>query len=291
MELCDGVDIKRYLREKRSLIEKALDESLPKTKEYPSLIHQAMRYSLFSKGKRLRPILALASAEVVGGKIKPVLPVACALELIHTWSLIHDDLPSMDNDDYRRGRLTSHKVFGEGIAVLAGDALLIQAFRLLSDLKSREDRNLKLILRVIKEISEAIGSRGLIGGQTIDLNSEGKEISLSRLKYIHSHKTGGLFRVALRSGTILSRAKKEEIASLTKYGEALGLAFQIRDDLRDKDEKSEQRKKKATYPALLGTKEAERLARLSKRKALSALKMFGERGEVLKELAESILDD
>lgn len=212
-------------------VDKALNEYLPAAEVYPSTIHEAMRYSVFAGGKRLRPILTIAAAEAVGGSMEQVMPVACALELIHTYSLVHDDLPAMDNDDFRRGRPTNHKVYGEAMAILVGDALLTQAFEVIAGtaVKVSPDK----VNQVTLEIARAAGSLGLIGGQVVDTLSEDQVIDGQVLEYIHRHKTGALFRVAVRAGAILSGASAEELAALTTYAEQMGLAFQIKDDLLD----------------------------------------------------------
>jgi len=194
------VDIERYLRAQKSLVDEALGRYLPPEEHYPSVIFQAMRYSVFAGGKRLRPILALAAAEAVGAGAEAVLPVACALECIHTYSLIHDDLPALDNDDFRRGNLTNHKVFGEANAILAGDALLTFAFELMTDARHWRDGMPASLLQVVYEIAQAIGTFGMIGGQVVDLQMERQEVDLKTLRYIHSHKTGALIRTSVRSG-------------------------------------------------------------------------------------------
>src|SRR5205809_387248 len=228
-----------------------------------------MRYSVMAGGKRLRPILVIAGCEAVGGMAERVLPTACALELIHTYSLIHDDLPAMDDDDYRRGRLTNHKVFGEAVAILAGDALLTHAFRLVAgNVDGASDA--RAIADVVAEIAEAAGTDGMVGGQVVDIESEGKTVSAETLDYIHTRKTAALIRASLRVGAMLAGAKPDALKAITRAGEALGLAFQIVDDILDvegsleelgKTAGSDQRKQKATYPALHGLEASRRRAR------------------------------
>lgn len=261
-------------------------------KFYPETIHKAMRYSMFAGGKRLRPVLAVAAAEAVGGSMNDILDVACALEMIHTYSLIHDDLPAMDNDDYRRGKLTNHKVFGEGIAVLAGDALLTYAFEIISSAKvASPDR----LLAVIKEISHAVGTLGMIGGQVVDIESEGKSITSETLEYIHSAKTGALFRASIRAGGILAGANEEQLCCLTKYAEHFGLVFQITDDILDvigdeaiigKPVGSDIKNHKATYPSLYTLPVAQQMAEATISKALACLDTSGLQSEFLRELVK-----
>ncbi len=269
------MDIQEYLQEKRILIDTALDQYLPPAEEKPSTIHQAMRYSIFAGGKRLRPVLVLASAEAVRGNSSAVMPAACAMEMIHTYSLIHDDLPAMDDDDYRRGKLTNHKVFGEAMAILAGDALLTHAFSVLS--RCGEYVSSDRVNRAIAEIAGFAGTMGMVGGQVADLESQGNEIGLEDLEYIHRNKTGALFMASVRSGAILSGADEKQLEALTAYGQHLGLAFQITDDILDvtgdstkmgKATGSDRRKEKATFPALYGLEESVRMAEEESRRAV-----------------------
>jgi len=275
------MDLKQYLRAKAGEVDKALSALLPERWVYPEIIHEAMRYSLFAGGKRLRPILCLASAEALGKDSNHLLPVACSLEMIHTYSLIHDDLPAMDDDDYRRGKLTNHKVFGEGIAILAGDALLTRAFELLAEVGCQAESSMKPVaLQVICEVARAAGSLGMIGGQVVDLVSEGRPIECETLTYIHTHKTGALFTASVRAGALMAGASEQELEALTVYAENFGLAFQITDDLLDitgdetklgKPVGSDERNKKATYPSLYGLEKSRELAREAVAKAVSAL--------------------
>lgn len=279
MELI-SVQLKEYLKDRAMIVDEALLKTMPPQELYPEIIHQAMHYSVFAGGKRLRPILCLAAAEALGKEFKPLLPVACALEMIHTYSLIHDDLPAMDNDDYRRGKLTNHKLFGEGIAVLAGDALLTYAFEVLS--RYGEEQQKMVVWQVIREIVSAAGTTGMIGGQVVDLESEGKNLTDKELLiYIHTHKTGALFRASLRAGALLAGATADELNCLTIYAEKFGLAFQITDDLLDLfgDEKklgksigSDAKNEKLTYPALYGVEQSRLIVRDAIEEAEKALK-------------------
>lgn len=293
------MDLKKYLDQKREIIDEALNQYLPPETEYPQTIHEAMRYSVFAGGKRLRPILVIAAAEVVGGGAEKVLPTACAIELIHTFSLIHDDLPAIDNDDYRRGKLTCHKVFGEDMAILAGDGLLTHAFQLLAQNSEIKTINKEAMPLVIKEVAAAIGTLGLIGGEVVDIQSEGKEIDLPRLEYIHSHKTGALIAISLRVGAMLMDAQEEEMEALFQYGKLIGLAFQIVDDILNvegdevqlgKPVGSDLRQKKATYPALFGLEESRQKARRLVEEAKKELEIFGEKGEILRLLADFVVE-
>ncbi|MGI6144177.1 MAG: polyprenyl synthetase family protein [Peptococcia bacterium] len=277
------MELKKYLQERAALVDQALLEIMPSQELYPEKIHQAMHYSVFAGGKRLRPILCLAAAEAVGKDFQPFIPVACALEMIHTYSLIHDDLPAMDNDDYRRGKLTNHKVFGEGIAILAGDALLTYAFEVLAR-KGEENPQNQKYLQVIREIAAAAGTLGMIGGQVVDLDSEGKNLTDEKLLvYIHTHKTGALFRASVRAGAILAGAGAEELKCLTIFAEKFGLAFQITDDLLDlfgEEEKlgkpigSDAKNKKVTYPALYGVEKSRFFVREAIEEAETALQQL-----------------
>lgn len=291
--------LKREIDNKIKLINDALDRYLPVKDTEPGIIHEAMRYSVFAGGKRLRPVIFLAAAEAVGGSGEDLLPAACALELIHTYSLIHDDLPVMDNDDYRRGQLTSHKMFGEAIAVLSGDALLTLAFGLMAESGLSGNVSPQIVVDVIREVAMAAGSLGMIGGQVVDIQSENKLISKETLTYIHSHKTGALFRAAVRAGALMGGAEEAELASLTEYADNLGLAFQITDDILDiegdpeklgKTIGSDERKNKSTYPALYGLPESRKMAADSVAKAVAALVRFGDKAGILRYLALYLLE-
>lgn len=286
------------LKARAAQVDKALDEYLPSPDTYPEVIHQAMRYTVFAGGKRLRPVIALATAELAGGDLSAVMPAACALELLHTYSLVHDDLPAMDDDDMRRGRPTCHKVFGEAVAVLAGDALLTLSFQLLA----RTVENgipAELVLRVISEVAEAAGTSGLIGGQVVDILSTSSSITPATLEYIHRHKTGALYRVAARTGAILAGAGTDVLDAITRYAEYLGLAFQIKDDILDvegdaqkigKPTGSDEKNKKATYPAVFGLQKAREKAAEAADRAVAALSRFGEEAEFLRLLANFVIN-
>ena len=291
----DDFFLKAYLEDRQSIVEEALQRYLPEN-DIPAEIYEAVRYSVFNGGKRIRPILCLAAAEAVGGDLAPAMPVACALELIHSYSLIHDDLPSMDNDDFRRGKPTCHKVFGENIAVLAGDALLTEAFVLLSRAEkvmfSAEKR-----LAVIQEIAHAAGISGMVGGQALDVISERSGANEKTLQEIHRRKTGALIVAAVKSGAIIFNAAKEKIHSLTEYGINVGLAFQIADDilnvegdreLMGKGTGSDVARNKLTYPSLLGIQVAkEKLAQYIEM-AVASLSGFDERAMPLIVIARYI---
>ncbi len=291
------MDIKKYLHYKKSRIDKALEGYLPKGEGFPGTLHRAMRYSVFAGGKRLRPILTIASAEAVGGREKDVISAACAIELIHTYSLIHDDLPSMDDDSLRRGKPTCHKAFGEAMAILAGDALLTLAFELLSDLTANNVKP-ETVLVVIGELTGASGSMGMVGGQAVDIESQGEDVEFPVLEYIHIHKTGKLILASIRTGALLSMADDVQLKALTTYGEAIGLAFQVTDDILDieGDEEEMGKKvggdigmKKITYPSLLGMDESKkRLAELMDI-AMSSLSVFGKEAEALRSIAKYIV--
>jgi geranylgeranyl diphosphate synthase type II len=293
------MDIKEYLNNRCKIVNNALDKFLPKESIYPSIIHKSIRYSVFAGGKRIRPILVILSAETLGKSYKRVLPTACAVELIHTYSLIHDDLPCMDNDDYRRGMLTNHKVFGEGIATLAGDALLTYAFELISKNKEVNGVKPENVLKVINVISKACGTSGLIGGQVVDILSEGKKVSKLELKYIHTHKTGALICASLQAGAILSDAKEKEYSALTEYGENLGLIFQIVDDILNvtgdakklgKSVGSDAKRKKITYPSLFGIENSKKEIQKLKEKAKNSVKIFKNKSKLLNKLVDFVIE-
>jgi geranylgeranyl diphosphate synthase type II len=292
------VDIRRYLQEQKAFVDEALARYLPGEEHYPPAIFQAMRYSVFAGGKRVRPILAIAAAEALGGTAADVLPVACALECIHTYSLIHDDLPALDNDDYRRGRLTNHKVFGEANAILAGDALLTFAFELMGDARHWPQFVPERVVQVMHEVAYAIGTFGMIGGQVVDLQMEGQDVDLPALQYIHAHKTGALIRTSVRSGAILGGGSPAAVEALTHYGTHIGLAYQIMDDILDvrgdeqrmgKALRKDNERRKATYPRLVGLAESEVRAQAAVTASIAALDIIGERGAVLRNLAHFII--
>jgi len=291
------VNIKTYLVSRQKLIERALDRYLPKATAKPATLHRAMRYSLFAGGKRLRPILCLAAAEACGGKIGNALPLACALECIHTYSLVHDDLPSMDNDDFRRGRPTCHKIFGDGIAVLAGDALLTIAFEIVSNAKPAPRYDTSILLR---EIAVAAGSQKLIAGQVADLEAEGRNVKRDQLQFIHENKTAAILRSSVRLGAMSANADARKLSAVTRFGQRLGLAFQIIDDILDVTQTSEilgksagkdVAAKKATYPAVIGLEKSRAEARRLTRQAHNALSVFRSRdAEPLHALANYLLE-
>ena len=294
-----ALDLKEHLKEKKRLVDKFLDDYLPKADVHPNALHEAMRYSLFAGGKRVRPILCIASCEAVGGDIDTVMPVASAIELIHTYSLIHDDLPAMDNDDYRRGRPTNHKMYGEAIAILAGDALLTLAFDLLSDKGLNKRLDSDSLLSIIKRLSSASGSAGMVGGQAADIQASGKEVNLPEVEYIHIHKTGALIRASVCIGAISGYASKDALSALTRYGEAIGLAFQIADDVLDiegskdeigKDVGSDIAKEKVTYPSVIGISESKKLAKGLIDKSIEAISTLGDKAEPLREIARYIVE-
>jgi geranylgeranyl diphosphate synthase type II len=291
--------LSRYLESRKKIIDEALDGYLPGEDHYPSDIFKAVRYSLFAGGKRIRPILCLAAAEAVGGEIDQILPVACALELIHTYSLIHDDLPAMDDDDYRRGRLTNHKVFGEGIAILAGDALLTEAFRLMSEREWMKNISPAVLMNVIREIAVAAGCFGMVGGQVVDLQSEGQTVDADTLQYIHTHKTGAMVIVSVRAGALLSGAGEADIEALSLYGRHIGLAFQIADDilniegdriLMGKGTGSDSERGKVTYPALMGLDASRSKAQELVEAAQTAIRRFDDRALPLRMIASYITE-
>lgn len=289
------MELKPYLADAQKNIDRALDRYLPKEAAPPPTIHKAMRYSLFAGGKRLRPILCLAAAEACGGKMEDAMPLACAMECIHTYSLVHDDLPSMDNDDFRRGRPTCHKVFGEGIAVLAGDALLTVAFEIAAG--ARETPRYRLA-QIISQIAVAAGSQKLIAGQVADLEGEGKKITRAGLRYIHENKTAAMLIACVRLGAMSANATARKLEQIAEFGAALGLAFQIIDDILDVTQTSEKLGKsagkdvaaqKATYPAIIGLEKSRVEARKLTDKAQRALASFGSSAEPLRAIASYLL--
>ncbi len=288
-------DLSAYLRKSTASVNAALDRFLPSGATKPATIHQAMRYSLFAGGKRMRPALCLAAAAACGGKEADALPMACAVECIHTYSLIHDDLPAMDNDDFRRGKPTNHKVYGEGIAVLAGDALLTQAFEIVAQGRAWPRYSHQT---VVLELARASGSLQLIAGQVADLEGEGKKISADQLKYIHERKTSALLCCSARLGGMSANCTAAQLKALTEFGYNVGLAFQIIDDILDVTQTSEQLGKtagkdtaaqKATYPAIIGLEKSRVIAQRLTQKAFSSLKIFGRRGAALEALATYLL--
>jgi geranylgeranyl diphosphate synthase type II len=288
-------NLNSYLKQQQRLVEQALDQSIAIAK--PAKIYEAMRYSLLAGGKRLRPILCLATSDLTGGTIEMAMPTACALEMIHTMSLIHDDLPAMDNDDFRRGKPTNHKVYGEDIAILAGDGLLAYAFEYVAT----QTRNVapENILRVVACLGRTVGAAGLVGGQVLDLESEGKsDITAETLSFIHTHKTGALLEASVVSGAILANASEEDITRLSQYAQNIGLAFQIIDDILDITATDEQLGKtagkdleaqKATYPSLWGLEKSQAKAQELVNKAIAQLSNYGVKAEPLRAIANYIV--
>ena len=291
------MELNIYLEQQKALIDKTLDNILNQADTTPSQIHEAMRYSVFAGGKRLRPILFIAACDAVGGNSEEILPVACALELIHTYSLIHDDLPAMDDDNLRRGKPTNHIVFGEAVAILAGDGLLTYAFEIMFQL-GLKSKNTEKLFQAGLEIARGAGTRGMIGGQVIDILSENQKIDEKTLLYIHNHKTGSLITGAIKAGAILGEGSIKQIECLTKYGDNIGLAFQITDDLLDvqgdegkigKPVGSDDKNQKATFPNIYGIETSKKMAREAIQKAEEALEIFDKEAEPLRLLARYLL--
>jgi geranylgeranyl diphosphate synthase type II len=293
-----SIKIEQYLDERKTLVDKALQDFMPNPSGLASDVIRAMNYSLFAGGKRIRPILCIAGAEAVGGSTDSVLPVACAIELIHTYSLIHDDLPVMDNDDLRRGKPTNHKVFGEAVALLAGDGLLTLAFNLMAGYGAEKEVEKKALLRVIDLIASAAGYKGMVGGQVVDVTYEGKEPDPNVVEYIHRHKTAALIAASVTAGTILAGGNKDEEKSINSYGQQIGLAFQIADDILNiegdrkvmgKGTGSDKEKGKITYPSVFGTAESKTIQKELITNAIDSLKRFDTRAEPLRDLARYII--
>lgn len=288
---------KKYILE----IDRNLDLLLETTEQLPELIHEAMRYSVFAGGKRLRPILSLATGEVFGASSEEVVNTACALELIHTYSLVHDDHPDLDNDDLRRGLPTNHIVFGNAMAILAGDALLTHGFQIIAQelIKEEDQEKLRRRIQANLEIAQAVGSRGMIGGQVVDIISEGNSTKDPEiLKYIHTHKTGDLIKASVRSGALIGGAKKDELVNITVYAEKIGIAFQITDDILDitgdqnllgKNIGSDEKNGKLTYPNIYGLEKSKEMAEIAINDALTSLSKIDRKSDYLKNLAEYIL--
>jgi geranylgeranyl diphosphate synthase, type II len=284
-----------WLQRTRALLEKSLHTAVPAAATKPATIHRAMRYSLLAGGKRLRPLLCCAASEACGGNVRVALPAACAVEMIHAYSLIHDDLPCMDNDDLRRGKPTSHKRFGEGVAILAGDALLTEAFAVLAAAKPLARYHGS---DLVTELARAAGSRGLIAGQVADLEAEGRQPSEPALYFIHAAKTGMLLRASLKLGAMCAGGTKAQVAALDRFGFALGLAFQIQDDILDATQSAQKLGKtagkdaaagKMTFPALFGLEKSRVLAEQWTEEAIAALRSFGSRADTLRDLATRLL--
>jgi geranylgeranyl diphosphate synthase type II len=290
------MDIKAFIDESRRLVDECLEQLLPPASQEPSTIHKAMRHSVFAGGKRVRPILALASGECLSGDRGVLLHLGAAMEMMHTYSLIHDDLPALDNDDLRRGIPTCHKVFGEAMAILAGDALMTRCYQVLADLPDTPDSTK---MQIVREIAIATGTiNGMIGGQVVDLESEGKPVTARILEYIHSSKTGALLTASVRCGALAARAKPGELRALTEFGGKIGLVFQIVDDILDVTSSSEvlgktagkdEKVKKATYPALYGIEASRRKAHELVAAALGDLHEFGKEADSLRSIAHFVV--
>jgi geranylgeranyl diphosphate synthase, type II len=284
-----------FFEEDRMAVDAALERLLPPEDARPAIIHRAMRYSVFAGGKRVRPILCLESARIFSPDIAPVLPVACALECIHTYSLIHDDLPALDNDDLRRGKPTSHKKFGEATALLAGDALLTLAFETIAATPVGAERRVAMVT----EIATAAGTvRGMVGGQVADLEAEGKPVSPEMLEYIHRSKTAALIRASITSGALCAGAPADDVARLRRFGETIGWAFQVTDDILDVEESSaalgktagkDIAQQKATYPAVYGLERSHQIAKELADKGIAKLDVYGERAGRLRTIAEFLV--
>jgi geranylgeranyl diphosphate synthase type II len=299
MATSEFIDLKAYLMEKKAVVDRSLKACFSEPEGPAADLIASMKYSLFAGGKRLRPILCLAGAEAVGGEEADSLPVACALELIHTYSLIHDDLPVMDNDDLRRGKPTNHKVFGEATALLAGDGLLTEAFSLMTKMELTERLSPFALLKVIGLISRASGYQGMIGGQLVDIQSEGKSANASLVEFIHTHKTGALITAAVAAGAILGGGDDTQIGAITSYGEKIGLAFQISDDILDiegdssvmgKSVGADEQKGKITYPAAVGLSRSKDIRAALVEAAVESLEIFDYRADPLRHLAGYIVE-
>ncbi len=286
------MDFAKYYDDRKKLVNNYLEKSM--SKKGISRVDEAMRYSLLAGGKRIRPLLLMATADAVGGNGYNYLPVACGLEMIHTYSLIHDDLPLMDDDDYRRGRLTNHKVFGDAMALLAGDALLTLAFEVMLEQKNI---NPSILIETVHEVAMCAGNYGMVGGQALDIDDEGKEISITELNILHAAKTGALFIAAVRSGARLAGADSGQLLALTKFADLIGLAFQITDDILDvegdptemgKAAGSDAKKSKPTYVTICSLEGAKALAEKTLNEALACLDIFGDKAEPLRQITNMV---
>lgn len=290
----DLAAFKHELEKRKQYIDTCLKQYLAKEDAFPQVIHKAMHYAVFNGGKRLRPIMVLEGARLAGGNQESAVPIACALEMIHSYSLVHDDLPAMDNDEMRRGKPTCHIVFGEANAILTGDALLTGAFAVMTEAAAFPDVKLVNLVRVIREIADSAGSEGMVGGQVIDLESEGKDIDYDTLKILHSLKTGKLFQAALRSGAIIANMEPQGLAAVDEYAKNFGLAFQITDDILDisgnqeilgKPTGSDARNGKNTYPGLFGLDKSRQMAESCVEACIRSLEGFGPEADFLRQLA------
>ncbi|MGD9162845.1 MAG: polyprenyl synthetase family protein [Desulfobacteraceae bacterium] len=291
--------LKEYLLEKRTLIDQTLENYLPEMSGPREELFKAMRYSLFAGGKRLRPILCIAAAEAVGGSHEDVMPAACAFEMIHTYSLIHDDLPAMDDDELRRGKPTNHMVFGEAIAILAGDGLLTEAFRIMADPKLLEKAGAEKFRKVIEIVASASGAGGMVAGQALDIRAEGKKIDTSLMEIIHKHKTGALLEASVVAGAILGGGSESDTGSLEQYGKNIGLAFQISDDILDIEGDSKEMGKqtgvdiergKNTYPSIYGMEKSKIMLKEIIDNAIDMLSAFEDKAEPLRQIAVYIIE-
>lgn len=290
------MDFKEELKEKVKIVDEYMEKFLPPEDKYPEIIHKAMRYSVFAGGKRLRPIMVMEACRAFGGDVEKAMPFACAIEMIHTYSLIHDDLPALDNDDYRRGRLTSHKMFGENMAILAGDALLHHAFETMAEacVKMNDIKYTKVMLA----IAQGAGINGMVAGQVVDVISEGKEIDKDTLDYIHKNKTAAMIIGALKAGAEIGGASDEEIKNIERVGELVGVAFQIQDDILDvtstleelgKPINSDEKNHKVTYATMFGVEDASKIVLDMSNEALEILHSMGDRMEFLERLTEYLI--
>ena len=293
-----SLDIQQYLEEKQQAVDRYLDAHLPPVGTSPAVLHEAIRYSLLAGGKRIRPILTIAAAEAIGPPPRALLPVACAFEFIHTYSLIHDDLPAMDNDDFRRGKPTNHKVYGEAMAILAGDGLQTMAFEWCSRADLVNDLEPYVQVQIIQELALGSGNHGMVAGQVLDIQAENQQVELGELQTIHAHKTGKLIRAAVRAGALLSGADLRQFDLLTAYAEDIGLAFQIADDVLNvtgtreelgKDANTDAERGKQTYPSLYGLEGARQLAQDCADRAMARLSGFDEKADALRAIAQYIV--
>ncbi len=291
--------LKEYLQEKRAMVDQALENYLPEIDGPKEELYRAMRYSLFAGGKRLRPILCIAAAEAVGGSHEDVMPVACAFEMIHTYSLIHDDLPAMDNDELRRGKPTNHMVFGEAMAILAGDGLLTEAFRVMACPELLEKAGAERFRKVIEIVASASGAEGMVAGQALDMKAEGAKIDTSFMEIIHEHKTGALLKASVTTGAILGGGSEREIESLEQYGKNIGLAFQISDDILDIEGDSKEMGKqtgvdiergKNTYPSIYGMEKSKIMLKEIIDNAVDMLSAFKDKADPLRQIAVYIIE-
>ncbi|NLD37839.1 MAG: polyprenyl synthetase family protein [Desulfatiglans sp.] len=293
------MQLKEYLNEKRIIVDEALNGFLPETKGPAHELYDAIRYSLFAGGKRIRPILCIAAAEAVGGTSDDVMPVACAFEMIHTYSLIHDDLPAMDNDELRRGKPTNHMVYGEAIAILAGDGLLTEAFRIMACAELLARVGADRFIRVMEMVASAAGARGMVLGQVLDIRAEGKKIDTSHMEIIHAHKTGALLRASVTTGAILGGGTDEQIDQIDKYGKYIGLAFQISDDILDIEGSTEElgkqtgvdaERSKNTYPSNYGMNNAKKMLKEITASAVEVISGFDLKADILRQIAFYIME-